>query len=33
MTASWKAEMSTDGKTWMPWWEMKMTKVNPAAKK
>jgi len=33
MTATWKGEISTDGKTWMPWYEVKMTKVKPAAKK
>ena len=29
----WKGEISTDGKTWVPWFEWKMTKVKPAAKK
>jgi hypothetical protein len=33
MIATWKGEISTDGKTWMPWYEMKGTKVKPAAKK
>ena len=32
-TADWKAEISTDGKTWVPWFEQKMTKGKPAAKK
>jgi len=32
MSAEWKAEIS-DGKTWVPWFEQKMTKVKPAAKK
>ena len=26
-------EISTDGKTWVPWWEAKYTKSEPAAKK
>jgi hypothetical protein len=28
-----KAEISSDGKTWTPWFEEKFTKVQPAAKK
>jgi opacity protein-like surface antigen len=32
-TGDWKAELSSDGKTWAPWFEQKMTKVKPAAKK
>ena len=26
-------EISTDGKTWVPWWDGKYTKTEPAAKK
>jgi len=33
MSAMWKAEISADGKTWVPWFEQNMTKVKPAAKK
>jgi len=33
MSATWNADISTDGKTWVPWFEQKMTKVKPAAKK
>jgi len=33
MSADWKAEFSTDGKTWSPWFTQKMTKEKPAAKK
>ena len=32
-TADQKAEVSADGKTWMPWFEQKMTKAKPTAKK
>lgn len=32
-TSEWKAEISTDGKTWVPWFVQKMTKAKPAAKK
>ena len=32
-SADWKAEISTDGKTWVPWFEQNMTKVKPEAKK
>ena len=28
-----KGEISTDGKAWATWWEMKVTKVKPAAQK
>jgi len=31
-TADWKAEISSDGKTWVCWFEQKMTKVKPTAK-
>jgi len=33
MIATWKGEISTDGRTWVPWYEAKGTKVKPAAKK
>jgi len=33
MSATWKAEISADGKTWVPWFDQPMTKVKPAAKK
>ena len=32
LSLTWKHEVSTDGKTWMPAWEAKMVKVKPAAK-
>lgn len=32
-TGDWKAETSTDGKAWVPWFEQKMTKAKPTAKK
>lgn len=32
-SADWKDEISSDGKTWVPWFEQKMTKEKPAAKK
>jgi hypothetical protein len=32
-SATQKAEISVDGKTWTPWFEEKFTKVKPAAKK
>ena len=31
-SADWKSEISTDGKTWTPWFEQKMTKVKPESK-
>jgi Protein of unknown function (DUF1579) len=31
-TADWKSEVSTDGKTFVPWFEQKMTKVKPETK-
>jgi len=31
-SADWKAEVSSDGKTWSPWFEQKMTKVKPKTK-
>jgi hypothetical protein len=33
MSAMAKAEISTDGNTWTPWFEGKYTKVKPVAKK
>jgi len=33
MSGTAKADISTDGKTWTPWFEGKYTKVEPAAKK
>jgi hypothetical protein len=33
MRADWKAEISTDGKTWSPWFTQTMAKEKPAAKK
>jgi len=33
LSFTWKHEVSTDGKTWMPAWEAKMTKAKPAPKK
>jgi hypothetical protein len=32
-SGTYKTEISLDGKTWMPWFEEKYTKVPPAAKK
>jgi hypothetical protein len=32
-SATGKAEISVDGKTWTPWEESKLTKTKPAAKK
>jgi hypothetical protein len=33
MSADWKAELSADGKTWVPFFDQTMTKAKPAAKK